>query len=545
MEEYQVRKNTKDFIINHINQYLDEYIIKYKDNIGYLLYYPLISIEISFQEVSPNHENAIIDRYAISWFIGKIFERGINLELVLEYKEAEFIYFKKNIFKYISLLYKDFLLCEKIMDMSSVAKSQIKQLSINKYQFTAAIIGGGFLKDYIYFQGFDNSNFNIEREIKMNSVKRLAEKYSRYGPKSYQKLSRLLIDIDKEILDLCIEGVKIDLDNLGGNVKSSVIKNVNELNIILGYYYYCSQVTQYAFSMGRVFNKVNSLDTLFYYDIGWFINKVSQTTGLSVGKVEKYLKYFVFNGKGSLQEFPIIIQNNKVIFIPSSWMLNDFQFSLVNGHYYKNETFKNRDKTISHSVVSAITRKVENFENIIFGHEVYYEYYNNSTKVNSDIDVTLYDKNSNTFIVIECKWKENHYVLAGEENYKKIHQSLNEIYSDQISKHQTFINCDKENLSKILENKLTVNEIGENPDILYIAVDKRSQLFMGDKKIVPLNGLMVLIDIYSNDTSLELDKVVEKIREQSTKTSYLNVGDFKEIKISDELTIVTEDLNSF
>ncbi|MGG1201274.1 hypothetical protein ABE208_11450 [Bacillus inaquosorum] len=178
MEEYEVRKNTKDYIMNHINQYIEDYISEHKENISFLVYYPLISIEMSFQQASPNHQNAIIDRYAISWFIGKIFEKKINLDLEPEYRENEFIYFKNNISKKILALYKDFLLCDEIMDMNSIAKSQFEQCGPNKYKFTAANIEGGFRKEYIYYHGLDSSNFNLERDIKMKPAIRLVEKYT-------------------------------------------------------------------------------------------------------------------------------------------------------------------------------------------------------------------------------------------------------------------------------------------------------------------------------------------------------------------------------
>ena len=103
------------------------------------------------------------------------------------------------------------------------------------------------------------------------------------------------------------------------------------------------------------------------------LSKAVQFTGLSIGKVEKYFNY-LFDGRGSLLEFPFILHNEKLIFVPSSWMLNDLQFCVVNGHFYKGERFRNRDKTISHSVVNSITRRVETFKNIVFGQEVYYEF---------------------------------------------------------------------------------------------------------------------------------------------------------------------------
>ncbi|MGM1846997.1 hypothetical protein ACS2GH_26215 [Bacillus cereus group sp. BceL184] len=379
----------------------------------------------------------------------------------------------------------------------------------------------------------------------MRAPKKIVEKFSHFGPRVYQKIKRLLVDKDKELFELCYECVKVDLDYLGGNVKSTVIKNIHELNSIISFFYYYSIVVHSAYTMGRNFNKTTSLDLLFSKDKEWFLSKAVQFTGLSTGKVEKYLNYFLFNGRGSLLEFPFILHNEKLIFVPSSWMLNDLQFCVVNGHFYKGERFRNRDKTISHSVVSSITRRVETFKNIVFGQEVYYEFQGDMGKVNSDIDVALYDKLSNTFIIIESKWKENHYTTAGEENYKKIHQSLNEIYTEQISKHKDFIKNDKEKLSYILEGKISPDEISDNPDILYIAVDKRSQLFIEDRLLVPLNGMMALINVNSQDGVLNLDKIVKSLREQKSRGLYINIeDDFSEFKVSEDITIVTQDLYS-
>lgn len=75
MVEYEVRALTKDYIFKQIEGYIDEYVTTYKENIGYLLYYPLIAIEYRFHEVDPNHQQAIIDRFALSWFIGELFKR--------------------------------------------------------------------------------------------------------------------------------------------------------------------------------------------------------------------------------------------------------------------------------------------------------------------------------------------------------------------------------------------------------------------------------------------------------------------------------------
>ncbi|HDR6266603.1 hypothetical protein ACS2QB_10555 [Bacillus cereus group sp. Bce039] len=545
MVEYEVRALTKDYIFKQIEGYIDEYVTTYKENIGYLLYYPLIAIEYRFHEVDPNHQQAIIDRFALSWFIGELFKRGINWELRFEYNEKELKHFLAAYLGKIKDLYRDFNICDQIMDMNSIAKSECKEIEKNKYLFTTAIIEGGFRKEYIYFHGLDNQNFGMEREIKMRLPQKIVEKFSHFGPRVYQKIKRLLVDRDRELLELCYECVKVDLDYLGGNVKSTVVKNIRELNSIISFFYYYSIVVRAAYTMGSNFNKTTSLDLLFFKDKEWFLSKAVQFTGLSIGKVEKYFNYFLFDGRGSLLEFPFILHNEKLIFVPSSWMLNDLQFCVVNGHFYKGERFRNRDKTISHSVVNSITRRVETFKNIVFGQEVYYEFQGDMGKINSDIDVALYDKLSNTFIIIESKWKENHYTTAGEENYKKIHQSLNEIYNEQISKHKDFIKNDKEKLSYILEGKVSPDEISDDLDILYIAVDKRSQLFIEDRLLVPLNGMLALINVNSQDGVLNLDKIVKSLREQKSRGLYINTeDDFSEFKVSEDITIVTQDLYS-
>ncbi len=328
-------------------------------------------------------------------------------------------------------------------------------------------------------------------------------------------------------------------------MKSNVISHLNELKLVLAFFHYCSVVLRHFYNSGRDEKHITFFDGLYCYDKEWVINKIVQKTKLTSDRVENYLEYFSFKGTGSLLEFPLTIYNGKILFVPSLWMLNDFQFSIVNGHYYKKKVFTNRHKTISTSVVDNIVKKVEGFSNIIYGKEVYYEIKEQEKVINSDIDVALYDKNSNTFMIIECKWKDNHYIDAGEENYKKIHQSLDEIYKEQISKHEKFINSNKENLSFILEKKIKTEEIPDNHDIIYIALDKRSQLYIDGKLLVPSYGLLALIERWSNGDILNFAKVVEELRNQKTIAKYINIGELKEIKINEEITIVTDEFYSF
>ncbi|WP_186668822.1 hypothetical protein [Sporosarcina sp. BP05] len=545
MEEYNIRVAMRDFVLNSINDYIEGYVSIYQEDIGFMLYYPIFTIEYRFKEETPNFERAGNDRNALSWFLGKLIKKGIDFDLEFKHTESDFKYFIANHLPKIKNLYFDFLNCEQIMDMNSIAKSQIEKIEDKKYKFTLAFVDGGFRKEYLYFNGFANkAEFKKELFIKTQASNRIVEKYRVDNKKSYRRIKRLLIDVDRELLDLCYESIEIDLNHLGGNVKSRVIRNIDELKLIISFFYYCSIVINYSYDIGKAMGSVTSSDLLYFYDKEWIINKIVQYTGLTENRIKNYLDYFNFEGEGSLSEFPLLFHKEKVLFIASSWMLNDFQFSIVNGHYYKKKSFNNRDKTISHSVVNDIATKVQKFSNIVVGNEVYYEFENKGRILNSDIDVALYDKNSNTFLIIECKWKDNHYITVGEENYRKIHQSLNEIYKEQISKHKAFIDSDKENLSFVLENKLQTEEIANNPDILYISVDKRSQLYVDGNILVPSYGLLWLFELYSDNNVLHLDEVIKDLRKQKTTAIYVNISDLKEIKVNDEIIIVSDEFYS-
>ncbi|MCM3758721.1 hypothetical protein M3197_14750 [Sporosarcina aquimarina] len=547
MDEYEIRLATKDFVVNSVNEYIEVYISTYKDNIGFLLYYPLFAIEYRFKEETPNFERAENDRHALSWFLGELIKnKGINFELNFIFSSDDFEFFVCNILSKIKKLYFDFLLCEQIMDMNSIAKSQIEKLEDEKYKFTLALVEGGFRKEYLYFNGLaNNERFKQENFIKSQAANRIVTKYKVHNKQSYMRIKRLLIDIDKELLELCYRCVNIDFNNLGGNAKSDIIRNVDEVKSLTAFFYYCSLVINYYYNIGKIIGSTNSLDLLFFQDSEWIVQKISKITGLTKNRVEKYLDYFSFKGEGSLLEFPLLFHKGKILFVSSSWMLNDFQFSIVNGHYYKKKVFNNRDKTISHSVVNDITTNLLKFSNIIFGKEVYYEFEYKGKMINSDIDVAIYDEKSNTFIIIECKWKDNHYMIAGEENYRKIQQSLNEIYNEQILKHKAFIDEDKRNLSFILEYKLQVEEIADDPEILYIAVDKRSQLYIDENILISSYGLQWLFSLHSEGDVLHLDEVIKHLRKQRTTATYLNIGEMKEIKINDQITIVTDEFYSF
>ena len=542
-ESYEVSKSIQGYIYCEIKNFINCYRIGHENHIGYLLYYPIIAIEKLFQDSEGHPEKFMKEQYAISWFVTQLYNEEIYSERSFHYIEEEFQDFKNNYLNDIANLYSDFIVSNEIKDLKSPTRYELIKIENDKYKLTWPLISGGFNKEYIYYTlSFEKDRLHFEQKVRLQANKRLEEIITNQRLKN---INRLSIDIDSKLYDLCLDCVSLDLDKVGGNIKSKIINNIDDLKKVTAFFYYNSLIVNANYKI-KNYNRKNPMKELvFYHDKEWLINKIVNVTRISEGKVEKYLDYFTFKGQGSFLEFPLIKNNEKIAFVPSSWLLNDFQFSIVNGHYFKELHFENRDKTISHSVVNDIVNKVTKYSNILTNNEIYYEFIDvsdNNKKVNSDIDVILYDKFSNTMLIIECKWKDNFYPIVGEENYQKIYNGLTSIYTNQISKHEKFVNLTKLNLNYLLKDEIDFTNIDEIPDVLYLVVDKRSQLFVEDKLLVPLYGLLALFEDSSSGEKLRLDNVVKVLRNMQTKVEYITSGDLKQYKINENISLFTEDL---
>ena len=216
--------------------------------------------------------------------------------------------------------------------------------------------------------------------------------------------------------------------------------------------------------------------------------------------------------------------------------------AIVNGHHYNSSVdFKNKSKTISVSTEKKIINKLIDKENIVSCSGKYYEFLNDDgIKINSDIDLGIYDIKRNKLLIAECKWKENHYydnVL--DKNYIKIQDTLNKIFKEQISKHKEYLNS-KENINFIFDNNETIKSIKENPEILYIGIDKRNQIHIEGKHMITEFMLAAFIDQYSNGNDLNLELLFREIETLETKVEYYSIDDKKVIKIDDDTEILID-----
>ena len=72
----------------------------------------------------------------------------------------------------------------------------------------------------------------------------------------------------------------------------------------------------------------------------WLINKIAKVTSTPTEQVERIINYLINTGQEHILEFPLFEQEGHIITAPSLLVVNDWQFSIVNGHYYKDIAFE-------------------------------------------------------------------------------------------------------------------------------------------------------------------------------------------------------------
>ena len=206
-------------------------------------------------------------------------------------------------------------------------------------------------------------------------------------------------------------------------------------------------------------------------------------------------------------------------------MLNDFQFSIVNGHYHKNIRFVNKDETVSQSIVDYIVKSAAKFSNIIYSAEHKYsvatETFNGKPLV-SDIDVALYDKDHKKLLIIECKWKENVYDVR--ENYVNIEDAFKKIFDKQLDKHKYYLDGDKKRLNSLFDGRIDFTS-QKDVDILYLFVDKRIQYHdnKNNRHAMSIFMLSYLFEQHSENGQLDLGAVFDEIRDMESELIYERV----------------------
>ncbi|MDH2474497.1 hypothetical protein [Clostridium perfringens] len=544
MEEYKVRKKTFDYINDNIDEVITRYYETYKDNIGFLLYYPMINLEIRFKEAIPNVYNAIPDREKTNWFIKQILKYDIREDMIFSFKEIEFNYFRENIYPQIDRLYSDFRLAREINDSTSIGKCQIEEVSKNKYEITTSLITKAFEGGNQYFHGMhDSEEYLAEIEFSKKPLEYLQKKCVKNENcrAAMREAKKLISDFDKELYNICVQRVDLDTKKMGGKLKSKIINKKETLNNFLGFLFYISVIQLFIYDIELKYTRNSqAINCIKVVDKDWLKNKIHKVSGMNKELIEKYIDYFTFDGKGTIVDFPLIRYRDNIILLPSSIMLNDWQFSVTNGHHAKSIEFIKKEKNISKSIVDMIYNSAEKFDNILVAREYYYEILENRKKLNSDIDVALYDTLSNKILVIECKWKHNHYIEDIDENYIKIQNSLNKIYKEQIYRHKKYLDNNSNNINKLFGENINK----DLPEIFYLAVDKRSDFHIEDKHMIAVYSLLTMFNQFSKKNILDMEKLIDKIKNAKTTVEYFMIGEKVEFCIDEKenFIIVSDEL---
>lgn len=543
MDDFKIREKAKVYIQDRIHEGLSDYINKYENDSRYLLYYPLIDLEIGMREEDPKSITNWNRRATVAFLIDNIYEDIKNVNGYDLIEENGFEEYRDKLYNKLNQIMQDSRTLSEIDDGNSIAKSKIEEVSANIFKVTTSLVIDKYKEESFYFYGMDDEEVSKkDRELIKNQIAKFIIKYSS-SKENIRKLKRLHIDIDKEVLEYCKSQIDKDLLKLGENLKSKVFKNINELSLVLSYLYYLAFINKFRVEILNILgNKIELNDYLLYYDKEWIISKISNVQSIPSSRVTKIINYLINNGTKQILEYPLFELNNHIITIPSLIMVNDWQFSIVNGHHYNSSVdFKNKSKTISVSTEKKIINKLIDKENIVSCSGKYYEFLNDDgIKINSDIDLGIYDIKRNKLLIAECKWKENHYydnVL--DKNYIKIQDTLNKIFKEQISKHKEYLNS-KENINFIFDNNETIKSIKENPEILYIGIDKRNQIHIEDKHMITEFMLAAFIDQYSNGNDLNLELLFREIETLETKVEYYSIDDKKVIKIDDDTEILID-----
>lgn len=544
MGDFKIREKVKVYIQDRIHEGLSDYINKYENDSRYLLYYPLIDLEIGMREEAPESITNWNRRATVAFLIDNIYEDIKNVNGYDLIEENGFEEYRDKLYNKLNQIMQDSRTLSEIDDGNSIAKSKIEEVSANRFKITTSLVIDKYKEESFYFYGMDDEEVaKKDRELIRNQIAKFIIKYSS-SKENIRKLKRLHIDIDKEVLEYCKSQIDKDLLKLGENLKSKVFKNINELSLVLSYLYYLAFINKFRVEILKILgNKIELNDYLLYYDKEWIISKISNVQSIPSSRVTKIINYLINNGTKQILEYPLFELNNHIITIPSLIMVNDWQFSIVNGHHYNSSIdFKNKSKTISVSTEKKIINKLIDKENIVSCSAKYYEFLNNDgVKINSDIDLGIYDIKRNKLLIAECKWKENHYydnVL--DKKYIKIQDTLNKIFKEQISKHKEYLNS-KKNIDFIFDNNEIIKSIKENPEILYIGIDKRNQIHIEGKHMITEYMLTAFIDRYSNENDLNLELLFREIESLETKVKHFSIVDEKLLKIDNDTEILIDE----
>ncbi len=538
MNEYELLGGLHNIIDNYTEEKIQEWLESH--NVNYYLLYPLVAIELGTIMEAPESIHNLHKRCIATFVFSKVKKYGKKIKL----RNFNIQGFKKYLQSYekeLVPLYQNYRFSREINDINPFSKPKLVKKGNEKYILTTSLVTDLYREEQFYFDGVDEPE-NVEKEI--NQVLQLHMKFWNKLVFEQKNIKELQKKVDKVLYQECIGIVEKDLNKWNSRVRSAVFDNPAQLAKVIAYFYYHAMIQAICIRIDMVYTEELyniGKDCIMMFQKEKCIQDIYDISGIPKIKVTAIVEYFINDGRMNLLEFPLFEIEDKIITIPSAIMVNDWQFTIVNGHYIKNIMIKNREKTISTVTEGHIEKTLKGVQNISVVKTKPYSFTDdNGDNQCSDIDYAIYDMSRNILLIIEAKWIDKHYKDEIDKRYGMILQTLNDIYTKQIEKHKIYLSS-KENIDKLFAENGEYNKYLEMPEIVYLAVDKRNQLHIDNRHMVSEFMLIYFLKKYIKDNQLDLRAMWNEISNLKTKVEYISISNtYHEIPVGKEVILVEE-----
>ena len=539
MNEYELLGGLHEIIDADVNEKIRQWITKH--NANYCLLYPLAMVELGVLEESTESNDKLFRRCIAAF----IYSKAIEYKKDIYIKKFNVFGLKKFIREYeknLAPLYQNFRFSREINDINPITKPQLKEIDTCKYQLTTSLVTDKYAEENFYFYGVDNL------EKFKDEYKQTGALHNLFWSKIILKqisISELERNVDIELFNECVKIVEKDINKWNSRVRSKIFDNPKQLSLVIGYFYYYAMIRTICVRISTLRGEEyidNAFECIMKFKKNKCIQAISSLINISQEKVNRIVEYFINDGRLNLLEFPLFEVEDTIVTIPSLILVNDWQFTVINGHYIKKIPITNREKTISTITEGRLNSLMSDVINVAIAKTVSYSFNDEEGKIqNSDIDFAIYDKTRNIILIMEIKWIDNHYVDEMDKRYGKIFNTLNEIYSKQISKHMKFLNR-HENIDYLFKDdpRYCHNEVV--PRLLYLAVDKRNQMHIGNRHMISEYMLLYLLKKNIVNKEFDIDNFWNEIETLKTTIEYIVVSsDFYEIPVNGNIIYVEKD----
>ena len=502
MNEYEILGRLHEIIDDDTNLKMKEWLDSHNVN-NYLLY-PLAAVELGAINEAPENNANLLRRCVASFVYAKARENDKSI-FIKKFNTPGFKKYLKAYESELIPLYQNFRFSREINDINPFSKPRLVQEGNHNYKLTTSLVSDHYREEDFYFYGEDDRQ-NAEKEQKQTFD--LHIKFWNkivLEQKKYEELSKYP---DIELYNCCIGIIEKDLNKWEARVRSNVFDGPNYLAKVIAYFYYHAMLKSIAiridmdleddiFEIGK--------ECIMYFDKKTCIDDIVKISGLPKYKVVNVVNYLINDGKMNLLEFPLFEVEESLVTIPSLILVNDWQFTIINGHYLKKIIITNREKTISTVTEGRIEKALLGVTNVAVAKTVPYSFKDEmGNKLDSDIDYAIYDFTHNKVLIIEAKWIDKHYKDEIDKIYRNIFQTLNSIYTKQIDKHKKFLQK-QENIDFLFSNDKNYKKGLPMPEIYYLAVDKRNQMHIGERHMVSEYMLMYFIHKYVSENQIDLE----------------------------------------